>query len=412
MCDGRTDIRCDETHCDIAGPGAVGDSNNCRVCWLRLGNSGHPRLHSTRCLHLGSATGIVRDCVTCGGGKSIPTYHCGLHGECTPHDGRLLLYKETDDTGVASTIRVPWCRTCKDHVQANHTTGDSQSTEGKTEKATDWPIEGLRRYHHFNGSIAEWRGRTYLCFRRNWDNARLHIAEMSDDLTRVVGFSKELRLGRLAEDAGSQEDPRLWHYKDRLYVSYTGVNWSLYNAVNICTAKLSEELDVESQTYTHYPQRNQWEKNWGFFQHGDDLYAVYHLSPLRILHFRSGTPVLIHEDASTCEKLPFEARGGAPPILHNGELYCFFHYYVRPYEYATGLLTLEGNPPFRLKRWTRELIQVPRDEDHPGGAVAKVVFPGGAIFRENHWFVAYGYYDREVRIVKWGEAYIEGLLGD
>jgi hypothetical protein len=37
LCDHRADIRCDETHCDIAGPGAPQDANQCRVCWNRLG---------------------------------------------------------------------------------------------------------------------------------------------------------------------------------------------------------------------------------------------------------------------------------------------------------------------------------------------------------------------------------------
>jgi|SRR5579875_2607583 len=36
LCDHRKDIRCDETHCDLAGPGKPGDPNECRVCWLRL----------------------------------------------------------------------------------------------------------------------------------------------------------------------------------------------------------------------------------------------------------------------------------------------------------------------------------------------------------------------------------------
>ena len=37
LCSGRADIRCDDRHCDLAGPGAAGDPNNCRICWLRLG---------------------------------------------------------------------------------------------------------------------------------------------------------------------------------------------------------------------------------------------------------------------------------------------------------------------------------------------------------------------------------------
>jgi hypothetical protein len=36
LCDGRADIRCDEQHCDLAGPGSPGNPHQCRVCWLRL----------------------------------------------------------------------------------------------------------------------------------------------------------------------------------------------------------------------------------------------------------------------------------------------------------------------------------------------------------------------------------------
>jgi hypothetical protein len=41
LCDGRTDIRCTEHHCDLAGPGEPGNPNECRVCWLRLGKRKH-----------------------------------------------------------------------------------------------------------------------------------------------------------------------------------------------------------------------------------------------------------------------------------------------------------------------------------------------------------------------------------
>ncbi|MGH7174648.1 MAG: hypothetical protein ACRELG_30655 [Gemmataceae bacterium] len=54
LCDGRTDIRCDGQHCDLAGPGEAGNANECRVCWLRLNR---PPPHESRrtapCLFLG-----------------------------------------------------------------------------------------------------------------------------------------------------------------------------------------------------------------------------------------------------------------------------------------------------------------------------------------------------------------------
>jgi hypothetical protein len=36
LCSIRPDIRCDTSHCDIAGPGQPGNPNQCRICWLRL----------------------------------------------------------------------------------------------------------------------------------------------------------------------------------------------------------------------------------------------------------------------------------------------------------------------------------------------------------------------------------------
>ena len=59
LCGGRTDIRCDDSHCDIAGPGKPGDPNECRVCWLRLNKPPSPVRpgieadRSSPCLYLG-----------------------------------------------------------------------------------------------------------------------------------------------------------------------------------------------------------------------------------------------------------------------------------------------------------------------------------------------------------------------
>lgn len=37
LCTNRKDIHCDESHCDLAGPGQPGNPNQCRTCWVRLG---------------------------------------------------------------------------------------------------------------------------------------------------------------------------------------------------------------------------------------------------------------------------------------------------------------------------------------------------------------------------------------
>gem|GEM_PF-2959618 len=60
LCDRRNDIRCDPTHCDLAGPGQAGNPNECRVCWLRLKKvssetKGSEENHRTSPLASGSA---------------------------------------------------------------------------------------------------------------------------------------------------------------------------------------------------------------------------------------------------------------------------------------------------------------------------------------------------------------------
>lgn len=127
LCTGRTDIRCDETHCDLAHPtGEPGNPDQCVLCWLWLHSPAHnllwggdgktrSRVPSRRrleipCVHLGPETGETHDCSTCGGGKAIPLRTCAKHGNCTWQ--RKLRYR--DETGA--WVEVPWCGTCSDYT--------------------------------------------------------------------------------------------------------------------------------------------------------------------------------------------------------------------------------------------------------------------------------------------------------
>lgn len=127
-CDGRTDIRCDDTHCDIAGP--VGEGI-CRVCWNRLGHNpavpanayadlGNKRQASpgkyamsfrraNPCHHLGEPTGETRDCSFCGGAKNISLLSCAIHGRCTTE--RHLAYREKD----GGWVQVAFCLSCTEY---------------------------------------------------------------------------------------------------------------------------------------------------------------------------------------------------------------------------------------------------------------------------------------------------------
>jgi hypothetical protein len=100
LCTGRDDIHCDDSHCDIAGPGEPGNPNQCRVCWLRLRHA--PR--SLSCIHLGGATGETIQCPTCPSGghtTNVPVLACAIHGTTTGKRGSPA------SSGIRSCFRCP-----------------------------------------------------------------------------------------------------------------------------------------------------------------------------------------------------------------------------------------------------------------------------------------------------------------
>lgn len=137
LCTGKSDVRCDSTHCDKVEIGKAFDiAKHCRPCWLyhhyreynlAYGGNGNvaqapdvplPRtslINRARCVHLGKPTGELRVCELCGDKTPVPLRKCDIHGVCT--DKRLLHYHDHAKEG--SPLIVPaWCRTCKDHRPA------------------------------------------------------------------------------------------------------------------------------------------------------------------------------------------------------------------------------------------------------------------------------------------------------
>lgn len=94
LCDDRTDVRCDAWHCDLAGPGAPGDVNQCRVCWLRLQQPELParEQRTAPCLFLGE----VLDQLGC----PCPARwlrRCEIHKVCTLEQCKVCPDYHADD---------------------------------------------------------------------------------------------------------------------------------------------------------------------------------------------------------------------------------------------------------------------------------------------------------------------------
>jgi predicted GH43/DUF377 family glycosyl hydrolase len=214
-----------------------------------------------------------------------------------------------------------------------------------------------------------------------------------------------VKLEALRHDRAShgREDPRLFVFREKLHVMYSGVE--LINGeilTNVMYARLSDRLEVEQTFYPHYGKRTAWEKNWSFFEHGGELFAIYSMRPNhRILRIEGDTATDAYE---TPNRFPWggaHMRGGASPVLCGERFVVWLHGKREGADarYNYGWYTFKAEPPFEIEYVSPvPLVQSGPETD---GNYCSVVFPGGAILDHDKWIISLGVNDRRIEIHEW-----------
>jgi FkbM family methyltransferase len=318
-------------------------------------------------------------------------YDCAIHGQCTLEQGR-------EDQVEAV------CRFCRERLHLRPPLLARRRID---------PSQLLPAEHQFNCSVIRHNGKLLMAYRLHWSNARIVLAELDEQLNVAKNYLLKVRLGE------AQEDPRLFVFRDELHVSYSALYRQGDKAwTDVCYARLDQDANgdwrVADEFTPHYPARTTWEKNWGFFEHDGELLAVYSISPHRVLRIEGNRAELIAEVQMRFPAKPGMLHGGAPPVFHRGEYYCFYHRRLGASSekfYTLDLYTFEAKPPFRPSRQIVAPLLVPDPSDRPGPDVPQAVFPGGAFIDQRHrWTVSYGYYDKWSEIAWWDINRIESCL--
>lgn len=351
----------------------------------------------------GSTTGTV-GCQTCKNqAVQIPVHECPLHGKAilaATNDEAAIEFAEALKRGETPSV---WqCNLCKER------------TTLAVKRLADRRIgpEGLLPSEfQFNNSCIEYAGARLMAYRLRWDDARVVIAELDGNWQPVRNRQLDLKCGL------AQEDPRLFIHRGRLHVAYTAVRYEpdskggkWHMVTDVAYARLAKTADgwaVAEDFYPHYPQRSFWEKNWGFFSHEDQLYAVYSINPYKVLRIDGNRAELVYEHYG----LPGGGvkRGGASPVRYLGEFYSWYHTVVSRI-YACELYTFEARPPFRPTRYVRRPMLWPKAKHQPVPTVPHCVYPAGAFQRDNRWHVSYGYYDYQSRVADFDINDVENAL--
>lgn len=271
---------------------------------------------------------------------------------------------------------------------------------------------GTHKDHGYNGSLMRWRGELLLAYRSGWENSRVRLATLDEQLqpTRDV----ELNLAHPQAKDG-QEDPRLFVWRRKLCVSYLGATrvTSGY-ATKQLFAVLNSNLEVESISYPWYAGSKPVEKNWVYFDWQGELFAFYSTAPSKILHVKDRTSQVF---AEVKVKTPWNAghiRGGTSPIRVGSEYWHWFHGAHDSGDllsggfrtYSIGVAAFEARPPFRLTRIT----PAPLFLGERSCSNKAIVFPAGAMLDNGEWRISAGVHDKFLDVFTWRHSDVEKVM--
>ena len=278
----------------------------------------------------------------------------------------------------------------------------------------EFPISGLPHFGAHNPALINWQQRTLVMYRvEGWGSGKLFLGELDENFQRVGKIHDVVIPGQL-----ECQDPRFFLYRNQLHFSFvTRKNGNQCTGIGL----VNDDLSVHDCRVFEPPMNRSSEKNWIFFQHGDDdLYFTYAMSYGVHQVYRLAGDVfepafkMRYRDPWTwgC------ARGGTQLIPHEGLWYGFFHGVVYNHggldrQYFMGAYAVSPDPPFPIVRMSRTPLYTPSESrfcgprDRSCGHVAAVVFPSGLMFQDGSWLVAAGYNDYAAKVFKISHSELE-----
>jgi hypothetical protein len=268
----------------------------------------------------------------------------------------------------------------------------------------------------FNPSVAMYHGTEYVAVRV------------------IEGHSKIMLNGKrlIINDGrcrGSHEDPRLWVYRDELYVSFTGVTNNRIRIFygKITLPKVADGSPVVKEVYMPtFPGRlDVVEKNWAFFEHTDgELYCVYSMTPHIILKVNGELAEIASQYALKNVYLPNGVLHGGAVIKYDNLYWHFFHSFTEVGRSPDHPLDHEGriynysaytfDNRFNIVNWMYEPLYKADLTTKPEGYLHSVTFPAGIVVEtrgaEPHFKVACGCHDTWCEFHYWPVKHLMELM--
>jgi hypothetical protein len=309
----------------------------------------------------------------------------------------------------------------------------------------------------YNPALTRYRGRLLVAYRvDSWERAQCRIAVCALDDHLQVAQNSASNFSDTVRDGGAWHyDPRFLIYRDRLFIHYNNNFRTSPNRIFLVEVD-PDTLAARSPArplHLNGP-RQEIEKNWMFFEHDGDLFAVYRIAPHTILRVNldGAGPIECNPvHATTWDVSAYAERfglpcGGTPPVRTGGAYLSFFHsrrpisplrwvlrywpvvpdanwwrqaaavrttagrllvklerrlrHAIAQVRYYAGAYAFAAAPPFRPLWLTSEPVLRPEEERPAEQRVranpyaSGIVYPCGAIpWDDGSWLVSYGVQD-------------------
>jgi hypothetical protein len=184
------------------------------------------------------------------------------------------------------------------------------------------------------------------------------------------------------------EDPRIWLFNKKPYISFSQYPNILFSEYN------NEIKKMELCIHLTMNNNNEVEKNWGFFEHEGVLCMVYYPNPLIIYEFDYEFNI-INKSQELCDVLDTCIHGGSPPVYHPIEkiYYMFVHKSIVEYNYNIWCIAFTKiDNKWKIKGYTEERLNK--------GNPRLISFVAGAVYdkQKESWILSGGYRDEEIGI--------------
>ncbi len=226
----------------------------------------------------------------------------------------------------------------------------------------------------------------------------------------IINIEDEIK----TEDNWSEEDPRLFIYKDQLCIATTYIydyNSSLSKLQSLLPSKSSWKYINTIHNIIPYYADNRYndkvEKNWGYFESNGRLLAVYSINPWIIIDVTYENNVIELCKIEWCND--YKIFGGASPIFYNNKWWLFCH--IKSVNninstfqcYDTVLITFD-------KETYMPLDFCPVICKYHLGNIATFLYITGAIIKYDMFLLSGGINDTNCCIVEVPIKYIESIL--